>query len=120
MATKKTVKRIKLSGGKAIVQDDVAVEAKVVKTKEIKNEATPKSSKKVIERLSGKSLLTPVTGPAGYFKGSWQELRQVRWPSRKSTWGLTLAVILFTLFFVLVILVLDAAFQFLFKEVLLK
>jgi preprotein translocase subunit SecE len=115
MATKKTVKRIKLSGGKAIVQDDVVVEVG-----NTQDDAISKSSKRAGKRPSGKSLLLPITGPAGYFKGSWQELRQVRWPSRRSTWGLTLAVILFTLFFVLVILVLDAAFQFLFKEVLLK
>ena len=55
----------------------------------------------------------------GYFKGSWVELRQVRWPDRKATWSLTLAVILFSLFFALVIVGLDAVFSYLFKEVLL-
>ncbi|MDN5819459.1 MAG: preprotein translocase subunit SecE, partial [bacterium] len=28
----------------------------------------------------------------GYFVGAWKELRQVHWPNRKSTWGLTIAV----------------------------
>lgn len=55
----------------------------------------------------------------GYFKGSYQELRQVKWPTRKSTWGLTLAVILFTLFFVIIILALDYGFDQLFKQVIL-
>lgn len=55
----------------------------------------------------------------GYFKGAWQELRQVRWPNNRATWGLTLAVILFSVFFAAVILGLDAFFQFLFKEILL-
>ena len=55
----------------------------------------------------------------GYFKGSYQELRQVKWPTRKATWGLTFAVILFTLFFVVVILALDYGFDQLFKQVIL-
>lgn len=55
----------------------------------------------------------------GYFKGAWVELRQVRWPNRKATWGLTLAVIIFSLFFAAVIVALDFAFNYLFKEVLL-
>ena len=61
----------------------------------------------------------PFRAVGGYFKGAWVELRQVRWPDRKSTWSLTLAVILFSLFFALVILGLDAVFSYLFKEVLL-
>lgn len=61
----------------------------------------------------------PFRAFGGYFKGAWVELRQVRWPDRKATWGLTLAVILFSLFFALVIVGLDAAFSYLFKEVLL-
>lgn len=115
MATRKTVKRIKLSGGKAVEQDTDAVKAS-----NPKQTATSKPAKKIAKRPSSKSLLLPITGSAGYFKGSWQELKQVRWPDRKATWGLTLAVILFTLFFVAVILIFDAAFQYLFKEVLLK
>lgn len=61
----------------------------------------------------------PFRAVGGYFKGAWVELRQVRWPDRKATWGLTVAVILFSLFFALVILGLDAVFRYLFKEVLL-
>lgn len=55
----------------------------------------------------------------GYFAGSWRELRQVRWPNRRATWSLTVAVILFSLFFAGVILALDYVFNYLFKEVLL-
>lgn len=55
----------------------------------------------------------------GYFKGAWTELRQVRWPDRRATWGMTIAVLLFSLFFALVILGLDAVFNYLFKEVIL-
>lgn len=51
-----------------------------------------------------------------YFVGSWRELRQVRWPNRKQTWALTLAVILFSLFFGIIIFLLDLGFTYLFKE----
>lgn len=61
----------------------------------------------------------PFRAVGGYFKGAWVELRQVRWPDRKATWSLTLAVIIFSLFFALVILGLDWVFSYLFKEVLL-
>ena len=61
----------------------------------------------------------PFRAFGNYFKGAWVELRQVRWPDRKSTWRLTLAVILFSLIFALVIVGLDAVFSYLFKEVLL-
>lgn len=53
-----------------------------------------------------------------YFKGSWAELRQVRWPNRRTTWGLTLAVVIFTAFFVGMIVLLDYAFQLLFERIL--
>lgn len=53
-----------------------------------------------------------------YIKGSWYELRQVRWPDRRSTWGMTGALIAFTLFFVVVIILLDYGFAQLFKLIL--
>lgn len=55
----------------------------------------------------------------GYIKGSYQELRLVRWPSRRATWGFTLAVILFTLAMSGLILGLDYGFDQLFKQVIL-
>ncbi|HEY8886134.1 MAG TPA: preprotein translocase subunit SecE [Candidatus Microsaccharimonas sp.] len=54
----------------------------------------------------------------GYFKGAWTELRLVRWPTRRATWGLTFAVILFSAFFVVIILLLDILFKFLFELIL--
>lgn len=54
----------------------------------------------------------------GYFAGAWYELRQVRWPSRRATWSLTFAVLLFSLFFVVFILLLDAGFKYLFEQLL--
>ncbi|MDB5180198.1 MAG: secE [Candidatus Saccharibacteria bacterium] len=54
----------------------------------------------------------------GYFKGAWIELRLVRWPTRSATWGLTFAVLLFSAFFVVIILLLDILFKFLFELIL--
>lgn len=54
----------------------------------------------------------------GYFKGAWFELRQVRWPTRRATWGLTLAVLIFSAFFVLLIVLLDYLFKSLFELIL--
>lgn len=55
---------------------------------------------------------------ARYFTGAWQELKLVRWPNRKATWSLTLAVILFSLFFVFFILLLDTFFKYLFQLII--
>jgi preprotein translocase SecE subunit len=55
----------------------------------------------------------------GYFGGSWRELREVSWPTRKATWGMTLAVMLFTLVLAVIILLLDLGFEQLFKRIIL-
>jgi preprotein translocase subunit SecE len=54
----------------------------------------------------------------GYFKGAWVELRQVHWPTRSATWGLTGAVLLFAAFFVVFITLLDAGFKYVFEQIL--
>lgn len=53
-----------------------------------------------------------------YFKGAWSELRQVHWPTRQATWGLTGAVLVFAAFFVVFITLLDAGFKFIFEQIL--
>jgi len=64
------------------------------------------------------TLLVPVFAVGAYFKGSWQELRQVRWPNRKATWGMTAAVLIFTGIFVAIIVGLDWVFSTLFKLII--
>lgn len=49
-----------------------------------------------------------------YFIGAWRELKQVRWPDRKATWSLTFAVIVYSIFFFILVIVLDAIFKYLF------
>jgi len=78
-----------------------------------------KSVTKIIQPKKKRNiLLVPVFAVGGYLKGSWQELRQVRWPNRKATWGLTAAVILFTGLFVALIVFLDWIFSMLFNLVI--
>ena len=54
----------------------------------------------------------------GYFKGAWVELRQVRWPNRKATWALTLAVVVFSIFFLGLIMLLDLFFKYIFELII--
>jgi preprotein translocase subunit SecE len=98
--------------------------------KRVKKPSTKTSAAKVKPAIDSKKKPVKVAaeqsavsrGPLGaigrYFKGAWFELRQVRWPDRKSTWGMTGALLLFTAFFIVVILLLDAGFAYLFKLIM--
>jgi preprotein translocase SecE subunit len=77
-----------------------------------------KVTKKMPKREPENRFLKGLYAFGGYFKGAWFELRQVRWPTRRATWGLTLAVILFSAFFVVLILLLDALFKYLFEIII--
>jgi preprotein translocase SecE subunit len=65
-----------------------------------------------------KGFAAPFIALGTYFKGAWYELQQVTWPNRKATWSLTAALLAFTLFFVVMILLLDALFKYLFELIL--
>ena len=77
------------------------------------------SAPKKVTKKSTNPFLKTLSAIGGYFKGAWTELRAVRWPTRRATWGLTLAVILFSAFFAVIILLLDIVFKYLF-EIILK
>ena len=80
---------------------------------------------KRVNVAKGKTLGRDVKAPrwlkaiGRYFGGSWRELREVRWPTRRVTWGQTLAVVGFTVVLVIFILTLDYGFEVLFKKVIL-
>lgn len=98
------VTRIKASSSKSETSKTKTVDAK-----------KPSRSKTTSSEKSG---FNPISAILGYFKGAWTELRQVHWPTRRATWGLTVAVLLFSLFFVVVVLLLDGLFKYLFELVL--
>lgn len=64
-------------------------------------------------------VLGKILWPA-YFRNSWKELRQVTWPTRRETWQLTLAVIIFSVVFGVIIAVVDFGLDKLFKQLILK
>ena len=81
------------------------------------------SDKKPVSKIdkSAKSrnmLIAPLFAIGRYFKGSWSELKKVQWTNRRSTWGMTAAVILFTALFVALIVTLDGIFNQLFKLII--
>ena len=96
------------------------ISAKDSSPKKVADSKAPKASKqpKRAKKEQTNPFLKVVFSAAGYFKGAWVELRQVRWPTRRATWGLTLAVILFSAFFVVIILLLDLLFKSLFELIL--
>jgi len=79
--------------------------------KKSKKTVAPKRTRKVVSDDGDKPVRrtrNPFFAIWRYLKGSWYELRQVRWPDRRTTWAMTGALLLFTAFFVVVILLLDA------------
>ena len=101
-----------------------ASDAKPAATKPMKKSASVKTSAKTVKsdtksrRLKRPRSFGALGKLGGYFKGAWVELRQVHWPTRSATWGLTGAVLLFSAFFVVFITLLDVGFKYLFEQIL--
>ncbi len=102
------VTRIKASDSKVKKTSKPARSPKIIDTTEV----APTKPRRV--RISA----GPFARIIRYVKGSWYELRQVRWPDRRATWGMTGALLAFTAFFVVIIVILDAAFAYLFKLII--
>ena len=103
-----------------ITRKKVVVEDK--KSEKLKRKEA-KKAEKVINKKSDKKpfiLIRPFVYLFRYIRDSWRELRQVRWPNRKATWKMVLAVIIYTALFVAVISLLDVFFSWLFKLILGK
>lgn len=83
-------------------------------------EKDAKSAVKKAEKANKKPfiLIRPLVYFARYIRDSWREIRQVRWPSRKATWKLFFAILIYTLLFVAVIMLLDALFTWIFETVI--
>ena len=111
MADTKKVTRITAS-------DDAPKKAKPATASKSTAVKAPKVTKKpaaAIETTEKKNVFARI---GGYFKGAWVELRQVRWPNRRATWALTIAVIVFSLFFMGLITLLDAFFKWIFELII--
>lgn len=115
------VVRIKASAPTAKSKKEKVEEAVVIKSTATAKKAAagkPVKAKRVKKPGSPKGWMKPLRAIGGYFKGAWEELRQVRWPTRRATWSMTLAVLLYSAFFVTVIMLLDAGFKYLFELIL--
>lgn len=65
-----------------------------------------------------KGVKHALCAPFRYLKGSWHEIRQVRWPNRKATWKMVLAIFVYSAFFIALIMLLDVFFTWLFNTIL--
>ena len=101
---------------KVVVQNkkDEKLKRKKVKLaeKELKKES--KDEKKVF------ILFRPFVLLFRYLRDSWHEIRQVRWPNRKATWKMVIAVLVYTALFMIIIALLDLFFTWLFNIILGK
>lgn len=81
-----------------------------------------KAGKKAGKKHKTPKFIRVITKPfrafGRYLRDSWGELRQVRWPSRKATWKLTLAVIVYCGILIAIIMGLDLVFTELFGWIL--
>ena len=99
----------------------------VVKDKKLEKQNKKEAKKALKKAAKDKAkekkpfiLIRPFVYFGRYLRDSWHELRQVRWPNRKATWKMVLAVIVYTLLFVLIISLLDIFFSWLFSLLLSK
>lgn len=95
----------------------------MVKKTKVKRTKKPSRIKKFFRaigrKLSFLSFIAKPFRPFGrYLKGAWVELKLVRWPDRRSTWALTLAVIIFSGLLLGLIVLLDTAFKALFEYII--
>lgn len=88
------------------------------KKSEKKSEKSPKKAEKPAKTKKPGKFRRFVTAPFRYIHSSWLELRQVRWPSRKSTWAMVLAVLIYTAIFIGFIVLIDALFTLIFNNIL--
>ena len=120
MATKVTRISAKDDGPKTREEKDEVVTRKVsVKAKDSESKkavAEKKAKAKEIKKAEKKA--DKRDKKVGYFRGSVQEIRQVRWPNRKETWKMTFSVIIYVVILATAIMLLDALLQFIFNKLL--
>ena len=89
--------------------------------KAAKNKAKEAKKAEKAKETNGKKvfiLFRPFVALGRYLRDSWKEIRQVRWPNRKATWKMVLAVFIYTALFVAIISLLDLFFTWLFSMII--
>ena len=124
MAKKASVTSEKTSIRRIKASDDASkketVKKKTADKKAVKSVAAKKNKAKsaVAKRDINAETKNPFKAFGNYLRGAWVELKQVRWPTRGATWKMTLAVLIFSAIFVVLILLLDFGFNQLFELIL--
>lgn len=93
----------------------------VLKDKKSEKIARKETKKREKSKPEGKKvfiLFRPFVALGRYLRDSWREIRQVRWPNRKATWKMVLAVLVYTALFVIIISLLDLFFTWLFSLII--
>ena len=99
----------------------VVKDKKTAKNKRVKSKKEEKKAIKSDQSLKKTFILfRPFVALWRYLRDSWLELRQVRWPNRKATWKMVLAVLIYTALFTVLITLLDLFFTWLFNLILGK
>lgn len=107
--------------------DEPPITREKVVLKDKKSEKSKKAeAKKKAKELKKKEqekkkvfiLFRPFVAFGRYLRDSWREIRQVRWPNRKATWKMVLAVFVYTILFVAIISLLDLFFTWLFSLII--
>ena len=116
-ATKAKVEQPAAKAQAEKVKTKAPTSAKTEVKKADKGAAKTKKAKKA-KRGPLHTLTKPFRAVGRYFRDSWRELRQVRWPSRKAAWKMTLAVLVYCAIFIVLIMGLDLLFTELFGWIL--
>lgn len=110
--TRKVTVKAKNSENKKVRAKQAAAAKKAEKAERKAAEEAEAEKKKVF------ILFRPFVAIGRYVRDSFREVRQVRWPDRKSTWKMTLSVIIYVVLIAVAIMLLDAFFTFLFNKLL--
>lgn len=118
---KKTTKSTKNTESAKSTKPKTTVKTTKVTTKTVKKPAKQAKPTKKVEKAKKSDkkpfiLFRPFVALGHYLRDSWRELRQVRWPNRKATWKMTLAMLVYCAIFLVFIVLLDLLFSFIFNN----
>ncbi len=102
------------------VRKAVKIAKEIVKEnkKAVKKEKKPMPMPLRIITAPFRFIAKPFIALGRYIKGSSEEIRQVRWPNRKATWKLVGAIFVYAVLFIILVMLLDALFNFIFSQII--
>lgn len=115
-ASKTEEEQAPITRKKVVVKDKKQEKQKAKEARKAEKQA--RKAEKKVENKKVFILFRPFVALFRYLRDSWREIRQVRWPNRKATWKMVLAVLAYTALFVILISLLDLFFRWLFGLIL--